>query len=322
MMQIGLIGIGAGAAGALLFASVSTGSLLSIFLFYLAPLPLMIAGIGWSHWSALVGALAGALALGLIFNSVFFIAFIAGTGIPAWWLTYLAMLARPVGGNGAQAQLEWYPPGRLVAWAAALAALMVIVTILYFGFDPHRFQEGLTRLLTQIFRAETDSAPDAPLTIPGVHNPQRLIAFMAEAIPPAAAVIAVLTNVINLWLAARVVKFSGRLTRPWPELAAMRLPREAAMALAVAVILSFVGGIIGIIAGVAAAGLLMAYSILGFAVLHAVTRGMNARGFVLGAVYASVLVFGWPMLLLCLIGLADAIFDLRGRVARGRPPSS
>ena len=100
----------------------------------------------------------------------------------------------------------------------------------------------------------------------------------------------------------------------------MRLPREAAMALAVAVILSFVGGIIGIIAGVAAAGLLMAYSILGFAVLHAVTRGMNARGFVLGAVYASVLVFGWPMLLLCLIGLADAIFDLRGRVAR-RPPA-
>jgi len=322
MMQIGLIGIGAGAAGALLFASVSSGSLLSIFLFYLAPLPLMIAGIGWSHRTALVGALTGALALGLIFNSVFFIAFLAGTGIPAWCLSYLAMLARPAAANGAQAQLEWYPPGRLVAWAAALAALMVIVTILYFGFDPHRFREGLTRLLTQIFRAETSSAPDAPLTIPGVKDPQRLIAFMAEAIPPAAAVIAVVTNVINLWLAGRVVGFSGRLTRPWPELADMRLPREAAMALAVAVILSFVGGLVGIITGIAAASLLMAYGIIGFAVLHAITRGMNARGFVLGAVYASVLVFGWPMLLLCLIGLADAIFDIRGRVARARPPSS
>jgi len=57
MMQFVMIGIGAGAAGALLFASVSSGSLLSIFLFYLAPLPMMIAGIGWSHWAALIGAL-------------------------------------------------------------------------------------------------------------------------------------------------------------------------------------------------------------------------------------------------------------------------
>jgi hypothetical protein len=41
---------------------------------------------------------------------------------------------------------------------------------------------------------------------------------------------------------------------------------------------------------------------------------------VLGATYASVLVFGWPMLALCLLGLADAIFDLRTRAARRRPP--
>ena len=36
MMQFGLIGIGAGAASALLFASLTSGSLLSIILFYLA----------------------------------------------------------------------------------------------------------------------------------------------------------------------------------------------------------------------------------------------------------------------------------------------
>ena len=57
MMQIGLIGIGAGAAAALLFASVTTGSWLAVGLFYLAPLPIMIAGLGWSHWSALIAAL-------------------------------------------------------------------------------------------------------------------------------------------------------------------------------------------------------------------------------------------------------------------------
>jgi len=100
----------------------------------------------------------------------------------------------------------------------------------------------------------------------------------------------------------------------------MRMPREFAMALAVAVALSFAGGIVGIIAGVVSASLLMAYGILGFAVAHAVTRGIDARGLVLGVAYASVMVFGWPILVLCLLGLADTIFDLRGRVARRRPP--
>ena len=101
MMQFGLIGIGAGAAAALLFASVTSGAWLSIPLFYLAPLPIMIAGLGWSHWAALIAALAGALALGIAFGPVFFFTFLAGAGLPAWWLGYLAMLARPVG-NGAR----------------------------------------------------------------------------------------------------------------------------------------------------------------------------------------------------------------------------
>ncbi|MFY9686050.1 MAG: hypothetical protein WAJ88_09655, partial [Pseudolabrys sp.] len=124
MVQIVLIGIGAGAAAALLFASVTSGSWLSIPLFYLAPLPIMIAGLGWSHWAAMTAALAGALGLGAVFGTVFLLAFAAGAGFPAWWLGYLAMLARPgaaSNGNGqGVASLEWYPPGRLVVWAAVL----------------------------------------------------------------------------------------------------------------------------------------------------------------------------------------------------------
>ena len=101
MMKFALIGIGAGAATALLFASVTSGALLSIPLFYLAPLPILIAGLGWSHWAALIAAIAAALALGIAFGPVFFVSFIAVVGLPAWWLGYLAMLARPAR-NGAR----------------------------------------------------------------------------------------------------------------------------------------------------------------------------------------------------------------------------
>lgn len=319
MMQIALIGIGAGAAAALLFASVSSGSWLSVPLFYLAPLPVMIASLGWSHWAGLIAALTGSLALGAAFSSVFFLAFLAGAGIPAWWLSYLTMLARPAG-NGAAPALEWYPPGRLVVWAAVFAALVVIIAIPNFGFDAESFRAGLSRALARLLHAETGAVPGAPLRIAGVENPERVLDFLVSTIPPAAAVLATVTNVLNLWLAGRVVKFSGRLGRPWPDLSVMTFPRPVTAVLATTMGLSFVGGLVGIIASVLAASLLMAYGVLGFAVLHAVTRHMDARGFLLGGTYAAVLVFGWPILVLCLLGLIDVAFDLRGTIARKRGP--
>ena len=95
MVQILLIAIGVGAASALLFASLVSGSLLSIFLFYLSPLPVLIAAIGWSHWAALFAAFFAATGLALAFGMFFFIAFLIGVGLPAWWLGYLALLGPP-----------------------------------------------------------------------------------------------------------------------------------------------------------------------------------------------------------------------------------
>jgi hypothetical protein len=64
----------------------------------------------------------------------------------------------------------------------------------------------------------------------------------------------------------------------------------------------------------------MAYAILGFAVLHMITRGMGSRPFTLSGVYVAVFIFGWPVLVLSLLGLADTALDLRGRAARRRGP--
>ena len=53
--------------------------------------------------------------------------------------------------------------------------------------------------------------------------------------------------------------------------------------------------------------------------LHAITRGMDSRPFTLGGIYAAVVVFGWPVLAMSLLGLADTAFDFRGRAAARRP---
>ena len=67
-----------------------------------------------------------------------------------------------------------------------------------------------------------------------------------------------------------------------------------------------------------AASLLVAYVLLGFAVLHALTRHLQSRFFVLASAYAAVLVFQWPALIVLLLGLTDTLLDLRApRRARG-----
>jgi hypothetical protein len=55
---------------------------------------------------------------------------------------------------------------------------------------------------------------------------------------------------------------------------------------------------------------------------------MNARGFILGAVYAALFLFGstfgWSILIAALVGIADAFFDFRNRLASRQklPPVS
>ncbi|MGZ5841554.1 MAG: DUF2232 domain-containing protein [Xanthobacteraceae bacterium] len=319
MMQVALIGIGAGAATALLFASVASGSALSVPLFYLAPLPILVAAMGWSHWAALIAAVVASASLAAVFGTFFFIAFMLGIGLPAWWLGYLALLARPATA-AAPGGLEWYPVGHLVFWAAIVGAAVVIAGMLTLGSDLDAFRSslrsGLERMLKMPVRLP--SSPDA--AAPDVPDPSRLIDILVAVLPPAAAVLATITNVVNLWLAERVVKISGRLRRPPSDLPAMQFPAYVPALVGAAVVASLLPGIVGTSAGVLAASLLMAYAILGFAVLHMITRGMGSRPFTLSGIYAAVFIFGWPVLLMSLLGLADTAFDLRGRTARRRGP--
>src|ERR1039458_3755284 len=106
MIAIVLIAIAAGCASALMFASIVSGALISLLLFYLAPLPLMVAALGWGPLGATIGGISAATGLGAIFGLPYCIAFALTVALPAWWLGHLALLGRPIShggssGNGA-----------------------------------------------------------------------------------------------------------------------------------------------------------------------------------------------------------------------------
>src|SRR5258708_18776485 len=106
MIAILVIALAAGSASALMYASVVSGALISLLLFCLAPLPLMVAALGWGPLSATIGGITAAAALGAIFGLPHCIAFAVTVALPAWWLGHLALLGRRTShgassGNGA-----------------------------------------------------------------------------------------------------------------------------------------------------------------------------------------------------------------------------
>jgi len=317
MVQIVVIGLGAGVAAALLFASVSSGILPAILLFYLAPLPIMIAALGWSHWAGLLAAVTAAGWLGLAFGGVLLAAFLAGVAMPAWWLGYLALLGRPTADGGG---LDWYPPGRLVLWSAALGALVITAALASYGADAPTIRASLRAALDTLLRLQAGTAAGEPLRFPDVDF-DRLLDLFVVVLPPMAALIAAVAEMVNLWLAGHIVKLSGRLRRPWPDLNEMAFPPLAAAALAAAVVGSLIPDLPGLISSLFAATLALAFTILGFAVLHAVTRGITGRAAVLAGAYGLVAILVWPALIMAGLGLVETLFHWRARIGRRGPPA-
>ena len=321
MTQIVLIGLGAGAASALLFASIASGSPLSFVLANFAQLPIILAAVGWTHVAGLTAALIASVGLAVVTTGSVALAFLLSIGLPAWWIGYLALLGRASASN--PAEIEWYPIGRIVVWTAILAALVILLTMLRYGFDAASMEAGLRRELERGLRFLAGVPANSPLQIPGIRDPDRLLDVLVPIIPPLKATALTATSLLNLWLAALIVRVSGRLKRPWPQIAQISFPPFAVTVLAIAVAGTFLPDLIGLASTVFAASLLLAYALLGFAVVHVLTAGFAGRGFMLSGLYFSVGLFGWPIVLMSLLGLLETMAGLRARsAARRRPPPS
>ncbi len=318
MIAVILIALAAGSASALMVASIVSGALISLVLFYLSPLPLMETALGWGPLAATIGGIAAASGLGAMFGLPYCAAFALTVALPAWWLGHLALLGRPVA-NAAPATgvapaaptLEWYPVGRILLWIAAFAALTTIAAMLTLGTDAETITGTLRRGLLRIL-GPREAASSADV--------ERWVAALALIAPPAAAIVSMLTLTLNLWLSGKIAATSGRLHRPWPDLKTAELPPMTLVVLSVALAFCFIGGLAALFAQIATTALMMAYAFTGFAVLHTLTLAMKGRAIWLSCTYAIVVVFGWPVLAMVALGLADAVFGFRQRYLRGKQP--
>ena len=324
-MQINLlIGAIAGLVSAMLFASASTGTVLGLFvLFFLSPMPVAISGLGWGWRAAVAASATAAIAIALLGTSRGAIFHLVAIGAPTAILSYLALLSREVASDTTAAHLEWYPLGRIVAWAALIAGALAAVGLLATAADVDSLRAQLRSTAERVFAqplglpVPAGQPPGTPTTV----SPEQLNGLtnvLVGMFTPALSNMWLVIAMLNMWLAALVVRKSDRLIRPWPNLSALHLPPTFPLALAASIAATFLPGFAGMIGAGFASAIILAYTLVGLAILHNVTVGWAARPLVLASAYTLLFVFyviAGPAL--AIVALAEPFFPLRRQ-----PPTS
>jgi len=320
------IGLGAGLCAAVLFASAVLGqSALGVILLFIVPLPKFLAGLGWGWPAALTAVITATALVGGVASPRAGLAYGISQGLPAVWLCYLVYLNRVVGStdDSNTPRIQWYPIGRILAWTAGIAGSLTAVTLLTMGTTAEELRQQTGQIVEMIMKSVGQVDPTAGSTM----NVQALTELMLYLMPAAFAVSWVTGLLFNLWLAGRITLASGRLLRPWPDLAATTLPRGAALGLALTTAAALpvdwtgVPELLRMMASGFSSALFFAYMLIGIAIAHYVTRGRPWRLAALVGMYAGLLLLNtWAALVLALVGLAEPLAPWRRQFGPPQAP--
>lgn len=308
-------GVGAGLVSALLIAVVARATPLALMLFLLAPLPILIVSLGWDQRAGLIGVIVGALCLGLGVRPMTGLGFLVSTGLPAWWLAYLALLGRPK----ADGTMEWYPLGTLLAWIVVTAGVTTLAGALTSG-DYATFRQNARQIGEVFLHERPGGGPLEP------EARRQLADAFAGAAPFLAGQGAVALLTLYLWLGAKIVQVSGRLPRPWPALPGTAMPRAVLVLIPLGLALALLGGYPGVLGLALLGSLLAGLALQGLALVHQRSAALKARFACLATLYGMIVLSQGVILLpVALVGLIDVVFGLRGRrpaATPGPPPPS
>jgi hypothetical protein len=308
------LAIGAGLASAVLSLSVLSGSPLGLPLAYLAPLPLFLVALSQGHMSAATAATCGAVAIAGLINPIVGAAFFLTTGLAPIILSRQALLWRE-GSDGAR---HWYPIGRVLTVLALMTGIAFLIALALFAGEDGGLPGAVERqLIEAVAQFKTMAAESKDQVLSDAIETLRASTSDASRILPGTLALSwMLSVMLNGILAQSILSRSERNFRPTPVYGDMQLPRALSYGGAVALVISFVPGVIGFAAGTLAAILIWPYFILGLIVIHVVSRRFSARFMLLASIYLILLMLAWPAALVAGLGLMDQWTELRRQYGR------
>ena len=285
-----LSGLAGGAAAAALIAWATGGLPLAPVAFWLVPLPLLLAGLGFGLPAAVIGAGAGALLL-LLLSSI--------TALTLYGLVFAVpvLIALVTGASGPAFALG-RPMALLGLWPAALVLVAAVMLADHPGGFDGALREAVTGALRQM------GAPTDPATVDLIVQVKAgaLAFWFAVSLAGSAAI------------AQRFLSARGLNRLPSVRWASARLPGWYPPLAAVAIAAWLFGGDGTILSSVALA-LGVPLLLQGLAAVHERSRALAGRRFLLAGVYAVLILFSIPAAVL-LAGFG--VFDQYGR--RAAPP--
>jgi hypothetical protein len=315
MLHRFIVAIGAGCAAALLFVVSAQSSALAMTLAYLAPLPIMIATLGWGLDAGAIAAGFSVAALAVLAEPLSALLFAASVAAPAWSLAAFAIIPVARYFRPQRPDALVHPSvGAIVTLASligilASAAVLTTIIVVYGGYH-----EGARQVATSVAAVAAqafEAAPDGP-------SAREFAESLVRFGPPAIAASTMLMLCVNLYAAARSTQLSHSLPRPWPDLpTSLVLPWPLSL-----VFLACLGIAYALPAPAAqyfwivAGGLGSALALQGLAVAHALSRGLKMRPLMLVALYACcVLRAKYTLPVLAGLGVVDGFLKLRSRAA-------
>ena len=304
-----IAGIGGALASVMMFYSAFRGGTgLGIVLLPLLPLPALIAGLGWGMGAAVVVVLTSAVVVAAIASPGLAAVYALMLSLPALGTTHVMSLARY---DDDGALTHWYPVGRIVMAIALYGAALPVLLIAFDGGSWSAIAPDLARTIKA-----TASKPWVSPDWRALNDEQikGIADVFVQLMPALVAFYWTLFFLLNVYLAARVVKISGKLMRPWPNLHWMTFPAGFALAPALALTGVWFGGSLRVIGTGALGALLVAFVLQGLSVVHAAAASRKAS-WLLSLTYTALIVLGTIMTpLLALLGVGEALFHLRRRV--------
>lgn len=305
MPQAAGLAVLAGVISAALFLALLTGLPGMVVLAYFMQLPLMLVGLTLGVTGSVIAVAGAVVVSGLVAGILAAMIYALVQAVPAVVVVRQALLSRQQGGD-----VEWFPPGLLLAQLAVLAAVGTSLVFLLMLGEPGGLRGAIERFLTA---ALTDLGA---IETTGEAPPQ--LGIWVDVFPGLMAASWLTMVAINAVLAQGLAVRFGWNRRPSPDLAAMELPGWLWPVIAGAALLALLSALddsgLGFLGRSLLIVLVMPYVFLGLAVVHALSRRLSHPGLALIAVYGGLVLLGWPVLGILLLGFVEDWAHLRRRL--------
>ena len=288
-----------GLISGVLFMSLLFG-LPGMLLVYFAQLPVLFAGLTLGLTGSGIAVIGAIIMIGLMVGMAAALGYALLHALPALFTLRQALLRRDDRG-----QTEWFPIGLLLTQLTVLAGLAVVLAFVLLGGEPG----GLPGFIEQHLRAGLIELG----LLDQSEQPSPDLARLAAVIPGFTASSSLLMVVVNFMLAQLLAVRLGWARRPTPDFDRLELPGWLWPGIALAALLVLVGGIVGDLGWSLLIVLVMPYLFLGLALVHVLVRRWPRPGLALGAIYGAMILLGWPILLILLLGFVEDWAHLRRR---------